>query len=162
MATIQRTGRHIVSDLLRSPNMPTLLIISALVIGAAALIPLVQSSIATSTNGNVRILEQQRDDWQARIQELELDVATMAGLNRIENEARDGLKLVEPKEIRYITVPVEAPEGTAARPRAPSARRTSASTVGFPRESSISRARMERISLLMPGAAPISSGSGQA
>ncbi len=36
--------------------MPTLLIISALMIGAAALIPLVQSSIATTTNGNVRIL----------------------------------------------------------------------------------------------------------
>ena len=110
MATIQRTGRHIVSDLLRSPNMPTLLIISALVIGAAALIPLVQSSIATTTNGNVRLLEQQRDDWQAQIQELELDVATMAGLNRIENEARNGLKMVEPKETRYITVPEEAPE----------------------------------------------------
>ncbi|MCH7522270.1 MAG: cell division protein FtsL [Chloroflexi bacterium] len=109
MATIQRTGRHIVSDLLRSPNMPTLLIISALVIGAAALIPLVQSSIATTTNGNVRLLEQQRDDWQAQTQELELDVATMAGLNRIENEAREGLKMVEPKETRYITVPVEAP-----------------------------------------------------
>ncbi len=110
MATIQRTGRHIVSDLLHSPNMPTLLTISALVIGAAALIPLVQSSIATTTNGNVRLLEQQRDDWQAQIQELELDVATMAGLNRIEDEAREGLKMVEPKDTRYITVPVEAPE----------------------------------------------------
>ena len=110
MATIQRTGRHIVSDILRSPSMPTLLIISALVIGAAALIPLVQSSIATTTNGNVRLLEQQRDDWQAQTQELELDVATMAGLNRIENEARNELKMVEPKETRYITVPVEAPE----------------------------------------------------
>ena len=110
MATIQRTGRHIISDILRSPNMPTLLIISALVIGAAALIPLVQSSIATTTNGNVRLLEQQRDDWQARTQELELDVATMASLNRIENEAREGLKMVEPKKTRYITVPVAAPE----------------------------------------------------
>ncbi|MCH7998554.1 MAG: cell division protein FtsL [Chloroflexi bacterium] len=109
MATIQRTGRHIVSDILRSPSMPTLLIISALVIGAAALIPLVQSSIATTTNGNVRFLEQQRDDWQAQTQELELDVATMAGLNRIEKEARESLKMVEPKETRYITVPVEAP-----------------------------------------------------
>src|ERR1700692_1378357 len=35
--------------------------------------------------------------------------------------------------------PVEAPEGTAARPRAPFSRITSASTVGFPRESRISR-----------------------
>ena len=34
--------------------------------------------------------------------------------------------------------PVEAPEGTAARPMLPSARKTSASTVGFPRESRIS------------------------
>src|ERR1051325_10502527 len=38
--------------------------------------------------------------------------------------------------------PVEAPEGTAARPNAPEARRTSTSTVGLPRESMISRAVM--------------------
>ena len=35
--------------------------------------------------------------------------------------------------------PVEAPEGTAARPRTPFSRITSTSTVGFPRESMISR-----------------------
>src|SRR2546427_1221485 len=33
--------------------------------------------------------------------------------------------------------PVEAPEGTAARPRVPSSSKTSASTVGLPRESRI-------------------------
>ena len=110
MATIQRTGRQILPELLRSPSTPTLLIISALAIGAAALIPLVQSSIATTTNGNVHRLEQQRDDWQARIQELELDVATMAGLDRIEKEARAKLKMVEPTETRYIAVETEPPE----------------------------------------------------
>src|SRR5688500_1843947 len=41
--------------------------------------------------------------------------------------------------------PVEAPLGTAARPNAPLASVTSASTVGLPRESMISRARMSRI-----------------
>src|SRR5262249_55777320 len=46
--------------------------------------------------------------------------------------------------------PVEAPEGTAARPRAPPARTTSASTVGLPRESRISRARTSRISVMAP------------
>lgn len=110
MATAPRTGRHIIPELLRSPTMPTLLIISALVIGAAALLPLVQSSLATSTNGNVRRLEQDRNDWQARIQELELEVATMAGLDRIEREARTNLKMVGPKETRYITVAAEPPE----------------------------------------------------
>ena len=39
--------------------------------------------------------------------------------------------------------PVEAPEGTAARPHAPLIRVTSTSTVGLPRESSISRATMD-------------------
>src|SRR3989442_566939 len=37
-------------------------------------------------------------------------------------------------------LPVEAPEGTAARPHAPDSSWTSASTVGYPRESRISRA----------------------
>ncbi len=110
MATAPRTGRHIIPELLRSPTMPTLLIISTLVIGAAALLPLVQSSLATSTNGNVRRLEQDRSDWQARIQDLELEVATMAGLDRIENEARTNLKMVAPEETRYITVAAEPPE----------------------------------------------------
>jgi cell division protein FtsL len=87
-----------------------LLIISALAIGAAALVPLVQSSIATTTNGNVNRLEQQRDDWQARIQELELEVATMAGLDRIEKAARTELKMGEPAETRYITVNTAPPE----------------------------------------------------
>jgi len=110
LATIQKSARHVLPGLVRSPSLPTLLIICALAIGAAAFVPLVQSSIATSTNGNVHRLEQVRDDWQARIQELELEVATMAGLERIENAAKTGLKMTEPKETRYITVAAEAPE----------------------------------------------------
>src|SRR3990172_7546859 len=90
--------------------MPTLLIVAALVIGSTALIPLVQSAVATSTNGNIHRLEQQRDDWEARIQELELDVASMAGLARIEQVARTQLKMVEPAETHYITVPEAPPE----------------------------------------------------
>ncbi len=46
--------------------------------------------------------------------------------------------------------PVEAPEGAIARPVAPEASDTSASTVGRPRESHTSRARMRRISLIAP------------
>ena len=48
--------------------------------------------------------------------------------------------------------PVDAPDGTAARPVAPSARSTSTSTVGLPRLSRISRARMsgDRRSWMFP------------
>src|SRR5258706_14308843 len=44
--------------------------------------------------------------------------------------------------------PVDAPDGTMARPKAPSARVISASTVGFPRESSTSRARTSAIRVI--------------
>ncbi len=110
MATVEKTERHLLPEFLRSPSLPTLLIISALAIGTAALLPLVQSSIATTTNGNVHRLEQQRDDWQARIQETELEVATMAGLERIEKTAKTDLNMVEPKETLYITAAAEPPE----------------------------------------------------
>lgn len=110
MATVQKTERHLLPGFLHSPSLPTLLIIGALAVGTTALVPLVQSSIATITNGNVSHLEQQRDDWQARIQETELEVATMASLEQIEKTARTDLKMVEPKESRYITVATEPPE----------------------------------------------------
>src|SRR5471032_2562329 len=45
-------------------------------------------------------------------------------------------------------LPVEAPEGTAARPMTPDSSRTSASTVGLPRESRISRATTSTIELI--------------
>ncbi len=44
--------------------------------------------------------------------------------------------------------PVEAPEGTAARPMMPDSRRTSASTVGLPRESRISRATISTMAVM--------------
>lgn len=110
MATIQKRERHLLPEFLRSPSLPTLLIISALTIGTAALLPLIQSSIATITNGNVYHLEQQRDDWQARIQEKELEVTTLASLERIEKVAKTDLKMVEPKETLYIRVKQAPPE----------------------------------------------------
>src|ERR1700728_2254058 len=45
-------------------------------------------------------------------------------------------------------VPVEAREGAAARPSAPESSITSASSVGLPRESRISRARMSAMRLI--------------
>src|SRR5574343_254719 len=44
---------------------------------------------------------------------------------------------------------VDAPDGTAARPITPDSSRTSASTVGLPRESRISRAMMSTMALMV-------------
>src|SRR4029077_20743831 len=46
--------------------------------------------------------------------------------------------------------PVDAPEGTAARPLMPDSSTTSASIVGLPRESRISRAMTSTIALMSP------------
>src|SRR4051812_11664031 len=54
--------------------------------------------------------------------------------------------------------PVEAPDGTAARPNAPPSSVTSASTVGLPRESRISRAATRVIFNLASTASPIGFG----
>jgi hypothetical protein len=77
----------------------------------------------------------------------------MAGPSRFV-DVRDGLLhtlaeealLVTVAQLERLVLTVDAPLGTAARPRLPLAVSTSASTVGFPRESRISRAVTEMIS----------------
>ena len=111
MATVHKAhGGTALTDLLRSPNLPVLLIAAAVVVGLAALLPLVQSSEATSRAGTVHQLEQEKADWQARLRELELDVATLGSLNRIEQEATKRLKMGPPKEVHYISVDVAPPQ----------------------------------------------------
>lgn len=96
-------------QLLRTPSLPLLLIVAALAVGLAALVPLIQSSLATTTNGNIQRLERERADWQARLHELELEVARLGSLDRIEQEAKSRLNMVPPEEVRYIIVDVPAP-----------------------------------------------------
>jgi cell division protein FtsL len=92
-----------------SPSLPLALIVAAVVVGVAALVPLAQSSNATSTKGSVQELERQRDDWRARVQELEMEVATMGSLNRIEKEAIERLKMEAPQDVRYMRIDEPAP-----------------------------------------------------
>lgn len=109
MATVRKEERSAL-ELAHAGSLPIILIIAALVVGFTALLPLVQSSGATSTAGQVQQLERQKLDWQARLRELEVDVATLGSLNRIEKEARLRLGMIRPKETHYITVDVTPPE----------------------------------------------------
>ena len=70
-----------------------------------------------------------------------------ARLRRLSPTLRDRLRHALPAvglaavaQLDRLCTPVDAPEGTAARPKAPESSLTSASTVGFPRESRIWRA----------------------
>src|SRR5881397_907618 len=83
-----------------------------MIVGLAALIPLLQSSGATSVAGRVNQLEQDHGDWQTKVRELELQVAQMGSLDRIDHEARTRLKMEDPKDVRYITVSGPPPSQT--------------------------------------------------
>jgi cell division protein FtsL len=110
MATVPKSGAGALTGLLHAPSLPVALILAALVIGVAALLPLVQSSGATSIAGNIHLLEQQKTDAQARLRELEVEVAQLGSLNRIEQEAKARFKMGPPNEVHYIRVDAPAPQ----------------------------------------------------
>ena len=96
-------------EVLQDSNIPVILILVTLVVGIAALLPLVQTSLATSTGGNVSRLEQLREDWQARLHEQEVSIARLGSLDRIESEAKVRLKMVAPDSVTYLRVDAPAP-----------------------------------------------------
>ena len=109
MATVPKQEQSALG-LAHAGSLPVILIVATLVIGFTALLPLVQSSGATSTAGRIQELEREKQDWQARSRELELDVATLGSLSRIEQEARLRMGMTKPTQTHYITVDVPPPE----------------------------------------------------
>jgi cell division protein FtsL len=90
--------------------MPVVLTIALLSVGLAALLPLLQNSQAVTTNDNIRPLERQRNDWEARSHELEAEIASLAALDRIDNEARQRLHMQAPEHTLYVTVDAASPD----------------------------------------------------
>jgi cell division protein FtsL len=95
---------------LRSPALPVVLLLAALAIGVTALLPLIQSSSATSTASEVRDLEAQRNDERARLRALELEIARLGSLSRIEQEAATRFKMAPPQVQNYIAVDAPGPQ----------------------------------------------------
>jgi hypothetical protein len=98
-----------IPEVLQGTNVPVLLTIAALIVGVAALLPVVQTSLATSTGGSISQLEREREDWQARVHEQEVRVAQMGSLDRVEQQAKTRLKMVQPKEVHYLSIDAQAP-----------------------------------------------------
>jgi len=91
-------------------SMPLVLTIALVTIGLAGLLPLLQSSQTTTTGHNIGELERQRNDWEARTHELEAEIASLAALDRIEEEAHQRLGMEAPERTLYLTVDVASPE----------------------------------------------------
>jgi len=90
-------------------TLPVILAIAAMMVGLTAMLPLVQSSGATSTAGNIQRLQTERSALQAKLRELETDVATLGSLSRIQQEAKTRLEMEQPTSVNYIAVDVAPP-----------------------------------------------------
>lgn len=108
MATARR--QQATDTVLHSPALPVLLILAAVAIGVAGLLPLIQSSSTTSTAGDVRALEAEHTDWRARLRALELEVAGLGSLSRIEAEAAARFGMGPATQRHYIAVDAPGPE----------------------------------------------------
>jgi hypothetical protein len=77
-------------------------------------------------------------------------------LDRGEHALAEIFALVAIAQFHRLMAPVDAPEGTAARPKLPSSSNTSTSTVGLPRLSRIWRAWTSRMAVIWAsfGSAP--------
>jgi len=93
----------------RPLGMPAVLTIAIVAVGLAALLPLLQNSRAINTGHDIRQLERQRNDWEARSHELEAEIASLVALDRIEKEARERLHMEAPERTVYLTVDVASP-----------------------------------------------------
>ncbi len=109
MATAQKNERAI-PGVAQSPGLPVILTVAAVIVGFAAMLPLVQSSGATSTAGKIQRMEQEKAGMQARLRELELEVAELGSLSRVETEAKTRLEMEAPKEVHYLPVDAAPPE----------------------------------------------------
>jgi hypothetical protein len=97
-------------------SMPVVLLVAAIIVGLAALLPLMQSSGVATTAGNISQLQREHEDWQTRLEEQQLRVAQMSSLAAIRKAATERLGMVTPEDVRYITVDAPAPAPAAIPP----------------------------------------------
>ena len=111
MATLDRTLQESSRPKAwKTPSLPVVLTVAALGVGLAALLSLIQSSDATSTSARVQRLQERLTDWQALTQELQVEVATLGGLERIEREAAQRLGMVPAGDTIYLVVDEPGPQ----------------------------------------------------
>ena len=112
MAVFDTTGQQA-----RSRGMPGLrapsagMVAAAALVAGAALLPVVQSSSATTAGYEIRRLERQRADLQAAIYNAQTEIAELGSLDRIDREARGRLGMVPAQQVVVVRVAEPAPSG---------------------------------------------------
>lgn len=108
MAVLGRSPHPVTRTAGRRLGIPAVSILAAGFVAAAALLPVAQSSDATSTGTEIRRLETHKADLLAQIHLTQTDIAEHAAIERIEQRARD-LGLVPAERVMYVRVADPAP-----------------------------------------------------
>lgn len=87
---------------LRMPGLST--VAAAGLVAAAALLPVVQSSNATSAGYETRQLERRKADLQASLYNAQSEIAEQGSLQRIDREARERLGMVPSARTVVLTI----------------------------------------------------------
>jgi hypothetical protein len=98
----------------RRVGVPGFGILAAGFVAAAALLPVAQSSNATTTGHEIRQLEARRADLQASIYTTQAEIAALGSLERVDREARERLGMIPAERIMYV--PASRPPPVAAAP----------------------------------------------
>jgi hypothetical protein len=79
-----------------------------MLIGASAMLPVIQTSSATTTGHGIQVLESQRAELRSEIAVLEADIAGMRSMDRIEQRARE-LGLHPANDPYYVEIETPGP-----------------------------------------------------
>lgn len=117
MAVLDRGRIHTGETAARAVSEPSRLSIRFLVaalilVGLAALLPVLVTSTATERGAALRSLEQQRAELRASVEGLEAEIAVLTSTDHIARDAKLRLGMVEPDRILYVTVEGAAPSTT--------------------------------------------------
>ncbi len=91
-------------------HLPLWVWIGLIGIALAALLPVLQSSQATSTGAELRALERARAAQQAQIRQLASQVGELAALARVETVARERLGLTPARPTTVLSVDAPPPD----------------------------------------------------
>lgn len=109
MAVIERPGFAIPRPLALPLSGRGIIVSALLALALLGLLPVLQSSSATTTGFTVNDLEARRDSLQDEVSTLESEVAGYASLDYVEREASERLGMVEPETRLFVSVPLAAP-----------------------------------------------------
>ncbi len=112
MATLDRLGPASLEAPSAATWGPRRAIAVALAISAViALLQVVQSSSSANTGQQLQRLEAERIALKAEVYDLQAEVAQLTSLDRTERVAREQLGMIQGRNVSYLSVEVEAPEG---------------------------------------------------